>query len=305
MQLTRVRGDNMFKGKGRRRRLDYWKQLSRPAFLGLLNLRGLMKPYLDVFWEPTPFDVVAEVCRFTGFRKTDVVYDLGCGDGRIVVAAARRTGARGVGIDLDPQRIDESNESARRAGVEGLVRFMEQDLFDADIAEATAVVLFLYPDVNLRLRPKLLSELKPGTRVVSYCHSMEWWQPDRTIKVRHNWLYYWTVPANFHGRWEGKMDRDGSDTVPLNLVIEQEFQRIDGKVLMEDRSTPLHGKVAGDILRATMLFKSPGGPMDVHHLEATIAENTMTGVIRNSSRQAVTSRWTAGRAPGTRVAIAK
>jgi ribosomal protein L11 methylase PrmA len=127
--------------------------------------------------------------------KNDVVYDLGCGDGRIVIAAAKQFGARGVGIDIDPKRIEESNTNAEKAGVTKLVRFIEADLFEADIHEATVVTLFLWPSVNLKLRPMLLQSLKPGTRVVSHSHDMGEWAPQERRDVNGARLYLWTIPA--------------------------------------------------------------------------------------------------------------
>ena len=138
-------------------------------------------------------------------KNTDVVYDLGCGDGRIVIAAAKDFGARGVGIDIDPKRIAEAKENARRAGVEDRVRIEEGDLFDANIREATVVTLFLLSDVNEKLRPKLLKELKPGTRIVSNTFRMGDWKPEKTITVGDgspddeeidlsHTLFLWRVP---------------------------------------------------------------------------------------------------------------
>ena len=131
----------------------------------------------DVPFVPTTDEAVQAMLKLAGVKKTDVVYDLGCGDGRIVIAAARDFGARGVGIDIDPQRIAEAKENARKAGVEKLVRFEENDLFEADIHEATVVTLFLLSSVNLKLRPKLLKDLKPGTRIVSNTFDMGDWAP--------------------------------------------------------------------------------------------------------------------------------
>jgi len=132
-------------------------------------------------------------------KANDIVYDLGCGDGRIVIAAVKQFGARGVGIDIDPERIRESRENARLAGVSDRVTFVNQDLFDAKIGEATVVTLFLWPEVNLRLRPKLLRELEPGTRVVSYWHDMGDWKPDKEIRSHVEGesqpIYLWRVPA--------------------------------------------------------------------------------------------------------------
>ena len=136
----------------------------------------------DVEYDPTPHHIVAAMLKLARVGATDVVYDLGCGDGRIVIAAAK-LGARGVCVDIDPQRIRESRANAARAGVAGRIGFLNQDLFETEIAQATVVTLFLWPSVNEKLRPKLLRELKPGTRVVSYIHSMGDWRPHESINV--------------------------------------------------------------------------------------------------------------------------
>jgi len=133
----------------------------------------------DVPYVPTTDEAVQTMLKLAGVKKADIVYDLGCGDGRIVIAAAVTYGARGVGIDIDPDRIREANENAKKAHVENLVRFEEKDLFEADFHEATVVTLFLLPNINLRLRPKLIKELKPGTRIVSNTFDMGDWKPDK------------------------------------------------------------------------------------------------------------------------------
>jgi len=141
--------------------------------------------------------------KLADIKSTDVVYDLGCGDGRIVIAAAKNFGARGFGVDIDPARIREANENAKKAGVEKLVRFEENDLFKTDIHDASVVTLFLLNSVNLKLRPKLLRELKPGTRVVSNTFDMGDWKPDKEASVNgvddgtslSQYLYLWIVPA--------------------------------------------------------------------------------------------------------------
>jgi Methyltransferase domain len=153
---------------------------------------------LEVPYVPTPDEVVATMLAVARVGKDDVLYDLGSGDGRIVIAAARQFGTRGTGIDIDPQRIREADENARRAGVTDRVRFILGDIFDADISEATVVALYLLPVVNLRLRPKLLKELRPGSRIVSHDYDMGDWKPDRTVRVqlpeRDHTIYYWVVP---------------------------------------------------------------------------------------------------------------
>ena len=151
------------------------------------------KRELDVPYVPTAEDVVAEMLKTAGVRKGDVLYDLGCGDGRIVITAAKEFGVRGVGIDIDPVRIKEARANAERSGVAGLVKFIEQDLFDARIGEATVVTLYLLPQINLKLRPKLFRELKPGTRIVSHAFDMGDWKPEKQLEVNGETIYYWVI----------------------------------------------------------------------------------------------------------------
>ncbi len=148
----------------------------------------------EVPYVPTPEEVVDTMLELAAVGKNDVVYDLGCGDGRIVIAAARKRGARGVGIDINPARIQEANDNAKKAGVTDRVKFIEQDLFQADIREATVVTMYLLSSVNLKLRPKLLAELKPGTRLVSHAFDMGDWKPDKEVKVDSRTVYFWTIP---------------------------------------------------------------------------------------------------------------
>jgi len=157
----------------------------------------------DVPYVPTTEEAVQAMLKLADVKKTDVVYDLGCGDGRIVIAAAKTYGAHAVGIDINPVRISEAKENAKKAGVENLVRFEENDLFEADFHEATVVTLFLLPNINLKLRPKLLQDLKPGTRIVSNTFDMGDWKAEKEVTVgdtdeqtylSHR-LYLWTVPA--------------------------------------------------------------------------------------------------------------
>ena len=133
----------------------------------------------DVIYVPTPQDVVEEMLRIADVKQSDVLYDLGCGDGRIVMTAAQKYGVRGTGIDIDPQRIQEANENARKAGVTHLVRFLNQDLFESDFSDATVVTLYLLTSLNLKLRPKLMRELKPGTRIVSHVFDLGDWEPEK------------------------------------------------------------------------------------------------------------------------------
>jgi ribosomal protein L11 methylase PrmA len=154
--------------------------------------RGERNP--DVIFVPTPQEVVEDMLRLANVRKGDVLYDLGSGDGRIPVTAARLYGVRGVGIDIDPERIREAQENAKRNGVESLVKFRQQDLFEADFREATVVTLYLLPDLNLKLRPRLLDELRPGTRIVSHQFDMGDWKPAKKLESNGRTVYFWVVP---------------------------------------------------------------------------------------------------------------
>jgi len=153
------------------------------------------QPNLDVPYVPTKQEVVEEMLKLANVKPGDVVYDLGCGDGRIVITAAKKFGATGVGVDLNPQRIEEANANAQAAGVSGKVKFIEGDLFEFDFSEADVVTMYLLPSVNLKLRPKLLSELKPGSRIVSHDFDIGDWEAEQTVEVGNDTVYLWTVPA--------------------------------------------------------------------------------------------------------------
>ena len=152
-------------------------------------------PAADVVYIPTPAEVVVAMMDMAHVGKGDVVYDLGSGDGRIVIAAVKDFGAaRGVGVEIDPVHVQEARANARRAGVADRVQFRQQDLFATDLSEATVVALYLLPALNLQLRPKLLAELKPGTRIVSHAFDMGDWAPDEARTVNGRMVYLWTIP---------------------------------------------------------------------------------------------------------------
>ncbi|WP_187261953.1 class I SAM-dependent methyltransferase [Pontibacter beigongshangensis] len=152
------------------------------------------RPVLDVPYVPTRQVVVDAMLELAKVSKNDVLYDLGCGDGRIVITAAKKHGATGTGVDIDPERIKEANENARKANVTGKVNFVEGNLFDMDFSKASVVTLYLLPDINLKLRPQLLEQLKPGTRIVSHAFEMGDWKPEQTVNVDGATIYLWTVP---------------------------------------------------------------------------------------------------------------
>lgn len=150
---------------------------------------------LDVWYVPTPEAVVDRMLYMAKVKPLDVVYDLGCGDGRMVIAAAKKYGARGVGVDLDPARIREAKRNAKAAGVDQFVEFRVEDMFKTDVKEATVVLLYLLPELNRRLKPKFFAELKPGARVVSHDWDMgRDWPPDEYAKFGQDGIYMWVMP---------------------------------------------------------------------------------------------------------------
>ena len=247
------------------------KIMPRPKFLNvsllIISLLGYwttshaqMRPP-DVEYVPTPRDVVTEMLKTAGVTKDDVVYDLGCGDGRFVITAAQRYGARGVGIDIDPERIRECNANARKAGVTDRVMFVLGDLFKTDLSEATVITIYLLPELNLALRPRLL-ELRPGTRIVSHSFDMGEWAPDKkglveNAKFDHSpylvfeqdaHYYYWVVPARVAGEWHWTLP-PLTDKQGYTLYIEQHFQEIQGTVGVRERRTPISdARLTGDLL---------------------------------------------------------
>jgi len=149
---------------------------------------------VDVIYVPTPYDIVDEMLRMADLGKGDVLYDLGSGDGRIPIAAAKRYGVRATGIDIDAALVRQAEDNARNAGVSGLVEFRQEDLFKTDFRDATVVTLYLQKHLNLKLRPKLWAELKPGTRIVSHQFDMGDWPPQKTFERGGHTLYFWTIP---------------------------------------------------------------------------------------------------------------
>ena len=149
----------------------------------------------DVPYVPTPQPVVDAMLKLGEVKKGDILYDLGSGDGRIPITAAKTFGVRGTGIDINPERIAEAEANAKKEQVTDRVKFLNQDLFEANISDATVVTLYLLPSINLKLRPKLFKDLKPGTRIVSHSFDMGEWQPEKRIEVDGRYLYLWRIPA--------------------------------------------------------------------------------------------------------------
>ena len=273
-------------------------------FLSLLlvpNEVFLQEKPLDVPYVPTKPEVVAEMLRMAQVGKNDILYDLGCGDGRIVITAAQLYGTRGVGIDIDPERIKESNENASKAGVTNLVKFMEQDLFEADFHEATVVSLYLLTSVNLRLRPKLLAQLRPGTRVVSHNYAMDTWKPDNSSVVMvneqtHN-VYFWVVPANVSGTW---VWTEKSKKAAYVLDLEQHFQWPSGQLKVDGAELPLRNvSLTGDKIRF-MVDKQEGAKEVTLAFEGRVSGNVIDGSVEvQGGAKLVKTVWKATRNPGS------
>lgn len=195
----------------------------------------------DVGFVPTPDTVVVEMLRVARVTEHDLLYDLGSGDGRIVITAAKRLGTRGVGIDIDPQRVREARAAARKAGVADRVTFLQQDLFESDFREASVVTLYLLPELNLKLRPTLLNDLRPGTRVVSHGFDMGDWEPDSLLTVDFRTVLFWVVPASVQGTWRWSL-AGPAGALEAELQLTQRFQKVSGTL-----------RVGGEPLRLTEL----------------------------------------------------
>lgn len=206
------------------------------------------EPRLDVIYVPTPQQVVDRMLALAKVGPGDYMIDFGCGDGRMVVTAAK-LGARGYGVDINPQRIKEANENAARAGVTDKVEFKIANLFEQDLSKADVMAMYLLTDINLRLRPKILDTMKPGTRIVSHAFDMGDWKPEVHENVDGRNVYFWIVPAKVAGTWQV----DGGQKMTLN--VDQKYQFITGKAEIGGKSVDItDGKLTG----ANISFKVDG-----------------------------------------------
>jgi len=259
--------------------------------------------HLDVPYVPTKPEVVAKMLEMAGVGKGDVLYDLGCGDGRIVITAAKLFGTRGVGIDINPERIRECRENAAADKVADLVTFFQQDLFETDFHEASVVTLYLLSSVNLRLRPVLFAQLRPGTRVVSHDFSMDTWKPDDSAVVSTDGMthdvYFWVIPANASGAWEWMLS-EGGRQVPCRLDLEQHFQVLGGTVSVDGRNALLKDpRITGD--RITFAVERDGeGKASTVVFEGRLTRDTINGTMAvQGTAKPGRSAWKAERRPAT------
>ena len=238
----------------------------------------------DVIFVPTEQAVVDEMLRMANLSKNSVVYDLGCGDGRIVITAAIHYGTRGVGIDIDPARIRESKQNARAMDVSERVKFLQEDLFHADFHEATAVMLYLSSAVNVRLRPLLLRQLKPGTPIVSHDFLMGDWQPDEISSVNGAAVLLWIVPAKVAGVWQWTI-KAGTNPDHYELTLHQEFQKVMATLTVNGKEEPVSSvRLVADRLEFESAQRRFSG--------RKMADGTMNGLLSDGTHDFT---WTATR----------
>jgi hypothetical protein len=241
----------------------------------------------DVVYVPTPQIVVDEMLTMAKIGPTDFLIDLGSGDGRFVITATQKYGARGFGVDLDTYLLRLARKNAQAAGVADRASFVEQNLFETDLSQATVISSYLLPAMNLKLRPKILA-MKPGTRVVAHDYHMGDWYPDdqRDIVVPEkkvgtagvSYVYLWYVPARVAGKWQTQLNVGGKE-MPYEIAFDQLFQTLDGTLRGGADSVALRGKLKGDQITFTTLPKgSPGNQR--HQFTGKVSDDTITGTVR-------------------------
>jgi SAM-dependent methyltransferase len=188
------------------------------------------EPKLDVIYVPTPQEVVDRMLEMADVKAGDYMIDFGCGDGRMVVTAAKK-GARGYGVDINPVRIKEANENAKKAGVTDKVEFKIANLFEEDLSKADVMAMYLLTDINIRLRPKILSDMKPGTRIVSHAFDMGDWEPDQRDTVSGKNVFFWVVPAKVDGKWQIEAGEK-----KFTLDVSQKYQKFTGKADVDGKA---------------------------------------------------------------------
>ncbi len=263
-----------------------------------ISAQALAQRTPDVHFVPTPMEAVMEMLQVAGVGPGDVVYDLGCGDGRFVINAVQKFGAkRGVGIDIDPVRVKESRENAISAGVSDRTTFFQGDLFESDFRDASVVTLYLLPSLNLKLRPKLFRELKPGSRIVSYAFDMDDWKADVTSRVGSSSRYYfWILPADVAGTWDLTVAAPAGPAYTLDIA--QKYQQINGNALAKGKPIILaRPELRGERLSFS-LQDEVGGLKVTLSFDGVVTGNRAAGeVLIEGGPQAVRHPWQAVRRP--------
>jgi SAM-dependent methyltransferase len=272
-------------------------KLAVVAYAGLLTLSLFCAHVIhaQVPFVPTPQVTVDEMLRIAGVGPQDFVLDLGSGDGRIVITAARKFGARAMGVDLDYHLVIQSEEGARQAGVEDKVKFVQQDLFKTDLDQATVITMYLLPAVTRKLVPSLLN-LKPGTRIVSHDFDLGDWKPDRKTYIRKN-VFLWIVPAKVAGKWQARLALPPIER-QLELEFTQRFQEVDAHVRMN--GVPMQSwevKIEGDRVSFAIVDNSDRENEATLYFEGRVSGDVMEGnLVRGAGSTRVTVPWRAVRA---------
>jgi len=237
----------------------------------------------DVIWVPTPEDLVVRMLETAKVTANDLVYDLGAGDGKIPIQAARQFGARAVGVEYNPDMAALAKRNAARAGVADKVTIIHGDIFKEDFSKATVVTLYLLPELNMRLKPILL-KMKPGTRVVSHSFNMGTWEADEVIQTPNSYYgYYWVVPARIEGQWT----INGLAAGPAQLNVMQRFQKFDGTITIGGRNYPItNGRLKG----AEMTLEYRDASNKPQTLVATVNGNRLSGDVIGDARTSVTGQ---------------
>jgi precorrin-6B methylase 2 len=242
----------------------------------------------DVIWVPTPDEMIAAMLDAAKVQPGDFLIDLGSGDGRIVIAAAKR-GVKAMGVEFNPDMVELSTANAKEAGVSDKATFVRGDIFEVDFSQATVLTMYLLPDLNMRLRPKIL-EMKPGTRVVTHAFDMEDWEADQKLQAASRSGYLWLVPAKLEGSWTWATAAGEAD-----LVLSQKFQKVEGRLKIGGRTLPVQNAIlVGDRLS----FSVPEGNPGTREYAGVVKGSTIEGTSRKQGDAG--EKWTATRKPGVR-----
>lgn len=276
--------------------LDTLKRRMRAAatlLAGMLAAAAAPAAESSVPYVPTPQEVVERMLEIARVSAGDYLIDLGSGDGRIVVTAAKKYGARGFGVDINPERIDEANANARKAGVADKVAFYQRDLFETDLSQATVITMYLLPRVNLELRPRLL-DLKPGTRIVSHDFSMADWKPDNKVQVEptskygvaggKSDIYFWVIPAKVAGAWQWQLPIAGKNQ-DYAVTLSQKYQEISGSARIGGRSVNLQNpRLQGDQISFSFTAEV-GGDSIRHEFTGKVEGGAIAGTVTLSGKR--------------------
>ncbi|HYT54805.1 MAG TPA: class I SAM-dependent methyltransferase [Verrucomicrobiae bacterium] len=280
----------------------FWLRCTLAATLSVSWVAASLAQELSKLpYVPTPQIVVDEMLKLANVTAKDFVIDLGSGDGRMIITAARNFKANGLGVDIDAKLVQLSNKQAKADGVDERVKFIEQDMFATDISKATVVTLYVLPDFMEKLRPKLLAELKPGSRIVAHDYYMSDWYPDRQLsltvpeKVKANgtdkaYLYLWVVPAVVAGRWRMEFDVGGNNQQPIGLIINQQFQILNASA--ENVLGPT--KVENPILKGDEISFNLAVGANRYQFTGKVSDGKMEGIaVSSPGSKPIT--WRAGK----------